>query len=219
METCALAAATDPDCESTLMYSPMYSYEWGCMCCTSPPETVLSDPNTTAHAFWKLYSFEVLVTLDPPSSPPAMPPPSPPPFGDGYSYARRLKSPSDTKYCADWDWKSNWFMYECHSDANQKFYFESWPTGASSAARIRTVADTSKCLDWNPGNDALYFGGCHNGANQKFFFESSAKAESPSSASRLKSPYNTAYCVDWGHGDLYMHSCHDGKNQKFFFEP
>jgi len=82
METCALAAATDPDCAAMLMFSPAYSYDWGCMCCIKPPETVMSDPNTTQHAFWKLYSFEVLVPLDPPSTPPAKPPPpplSPPP--------------------------------------------------------------------------------------------------------------------------------------------
>ena len=82
MATCAAAVAETPGCGRTLMYSPQYSYDWGCMCCGSDPSGVLTDSGTRSHNYWKLYSFAFLTPPSPPPpspSPPKPPSPSPPP--------------------------------------------------------------------------------------------------------------------------------------------
>eukprot|EP00964_Phaeocystis_antarctica_P069584 scaffold42300_cov55-Phaeocystis_antarctica.AAC.1 len=66
MATCARAAAAYEGCGTAIMWSNSYSYDWGCMCCAPTP-------STSAHKYWGVYDFEIMVP------PPSPPPPSPPP--------------------------------------------------------------------------------------------------------------------------------------------
>ena len=97
MATCARAAAAHEGCGTSIMWSVAaghlvrvrlarvraspcltltrsgYSYDWGCMCCAPAPLT-------RAHAYWRIYAFEIPAPLASPSPPPLASPPPPPPL-------------------------------------------------------------------------------------------------------------------------------------------
>merc|ERR1719506_1460633 len=72
MATCARAAAAHEGCGTSIMWSE-YSYDWGCMCCAPAPLT-------RAHAYWRIYAFEIPAPLASPSPPPLASPSPPPPL-------------------------------------------------------------------------------------------------------------------------------------------
>jgi len=103
--------------------------------------------------------------------------------------------------CLDDD-GSNLYMHPCHSEDNQKFYFD---------GKLLKIKSNNKCVD-EPADGSLYMHACHGFSNQKFYWDNHL----------LKNEkWKNAKCMDKAgdsQEDIYMGSCHGGSNQQFNFK-